>query len=96
MTKLEDEEDLARFRFDELMDVVEDTVVELERGGDAKEQAHTLRKVSKELRKRNPEKLQRSGVSASTPPAQVAVRPSKGVPSRTKGLREPGPRGRLR
>lgn len=95
MAQLE-EEDLARFRFDELMDVVEEVAVSLERSGDPKEQAQKLRKVSEELRKRDPEKAQNPVASAAPGTAQVRFASravDRGVPSRTKNLKPPGRRG---
>ena len=95
MSELE-EDDLSRFRFDELMDVVEEVAVSLGRSGDTKEQAQKLRKVSKELRKRDPEKPQQSVPSATPRTAQVrfAKRSLESeVPSRTKNFKPPGRRG---
>lgn len=83
-----EEEDLTRFRIDDLLAVVDEVAANL---GQTKDGLKLL-KVSKELRKRNSQNPKQSG--SSVPPApQVAVRPSKGVPSRTANLRDPGPRG---
>jgi hypothetical protein len=87
-----EEEDLTSFRLDDLLAVVDEVAANLGQSEDGLK----LRKVSKELRKRNSENPKPSG-AAVPPRSQVAVRPaSKEVPSRTKGLREPPPRGRGR
>lgn len=91
MTEFE-EEDLTSFRLDDLLAVVDEVAAKLGQTEDGLK----LLKVSKELRRRNSENTKQSGSSAPPRP-QVAVRPaSKEVPSRTKGLREPPPRGRGR
>ena len=82
-----EEEDLTSFRLDDLLAVVDEVAANLGQSEDGLK----LRKVSKELRKRNSENPKPSG-AAVPPRSQVAVRPaSKEVPSRTKGLREPPP-----
>ena len=92
----ESEEDLTRFRFEDLLDVVDEAAASLERSGKTKGQAKKLRKVSEELRRRNPETPQQAGASPAPHLAQIgfARRPlGREVPSRTKNLKPPGRRG---
>jgi hypothetical protein len=84
-----EEEDLTRFRFEDLLAVVDEVAAKIE----PSENGLRLRKVTNELRKRNPENPKQSGAAR---PAQIGYAKrslKKEVPSRTKGLPKPGRRG---